>query len=143
MNALYQGLKSYFWGKPDGDDVASASPSGATRGMSGSYPWPQGGGQRSGVKRKVHQGPAGQAAPGTEPTQSTVLTDPAVEGAGGVQSLDWFASRQRVDDDGCVADTFFVERGGRMERKQVKMKPKSGPVEVLMVDGAGNVVLTH
>mmetsp|Transcript_37414 Transcript_37414/g.76403 ORF Transcript_37414/g.76403 Transcript_37414/m.76403 type:complete len:131 (+) Transcript_37414:135-527(+) len=127
---LYKGIKNYFWGE-DKSDGASTSGNSTTSNHSGR----QGRRVSKSAKRTVHQGPSQRTQP--------VLQDAEIPGMGGVQSLDWYARKQMRDDDGCIADAFFVETEDKgMVRKQLKKKSQhSAGVEVLMVDN-GNVVLS-
>ncbi|GAX85416.1 hypothetical protein CEUSTIGMA_g12832.t1 [Chlamydomonas eustigma] len=125
-------LKSYIWGSDANTDSQETS---------SSMPEFNSGRSGGGFKRSI-PAPNQPKASENKPPALPILQELPNGTNGGIQGLSWYASMQRVDEDGCVADLFFVELGGKLMQQQVRTRPKPGPVEVLIVD-SGNVVLSH
>lgn len=128
-------LTSFFFGDPQ-SAKPEPTPASASTSSNGSF------------KRTVRQSPgvASQRSQGKQQKRpEPLLQDAGPSANGGVQSLRWYTRKMRQDEDGSVADAFFVESnsGPRgLMPKQVRTAPRPAPVEVLMVDG-GNIILSH
>jgi hypothetical protein len=125
-------LKSYIWGSDasnDSQEDSSSRPESSSARTGG------------GFKRSI-PAPNQPKTLTNKPPALPILQELPNDTYGGIQGLGWYASLQRVDEDGSVADLFFVESDGKLLPQQVRARPKPRPVEVILVD-RGNIVLSH